>query len=36
MEVILLEKVLKLGSAGEIVNVKPGYARNFLLPLKKL
>ena len=32
MEVILLERVAKLGQMGETVNVKPGYARNFLLP----
>ena len=31
MEVILLERVAKLGQMGETVNVKPGYARNFLL-----
>jgi large subunit ribosomal protein L9 len=31
MQVILLERVAKLGQMGEIVNVKPGYARNFLL-----
>jgi large subunit ribosomal protein L9 len=31
MEVILLERVAKLGQMGEVVNVKPGYARNFLL-----
>jgi len=30
MEIILLEDVSSLGNAGEIVNVKPGYARNFL------
>lgn len=30
MEIILLEDVASLGNAGEIVNVKPGYARNFL------
>ena len=30
MEIILLEDVETLGNAGEIVNVKPGYARNFL------
>lgn len=32
MEVILLEDVNKLGNAGELVKVKPGFARNFLLP----
>ena len=32
MDVILLERVEKLGRIGEIVNVKPGFARNFLLP----
>lgn len=32
MEVILLERVEKLGNLGEIVTVKPGYARNYLLP----
>jgi large subunit ribosomal protein L9 len=31
MEVILLERVAKLGQMGEVVNVRPGYARNFLL-----
>ena len=31
MEVILLEKIAKLGELGDIVNVKPGYARNYLL-----
>ena len=35
MEVILLERVEKLGQMGDVVNVKPGYARNFLLPQKK-
>lgn len=35
MEVILLEKIEKLGSIGDVVNVKPGYARNFLLPQEK-
>lgn len=34
-QVILLEKVDHLGSMGEVVNVKPGYARNFLLPQNK-
>ncbi|OQY19358.1 MAG: 50S ribosomal protein L9 [Desulfobacteraceae bacterium 4572_35.1] len=32
MEIILTESVDGLGEIGEIVNVKPGYARNFLLP----
>ncbi|MDP8994673.1 MAG: 50S ribosomal protein L9 [Pseudomonadota bacterium] len=32
MEVILLERIEKLGAIGDVVNVKPGYARNFLLP----
>jgi large subunit ribosomal protein L9 len=35
MKVILLERVAKLGHMGEIVNVKPGFARNFLLPRGK-
>lgn len=35
MQVILLERVAKLGQMGEIVDVKPGYARNFLLPQGK-
>lgn len=35
MEVILLERVPKLGQMGEVVRVKDGYARNFLLPQKK-
>ncbi len=35
MDVILLERVEKLGRIGEIVNVKPGFARNFLLPRGK-
>ncbi len=34
-QVILLERVEKLGNMGEIVSVKPGYARNYLLPQKK-
>ena len=34
-QVILLERVEKLGNMGEVVNVKPGYARNYLLPQKK-
>jgi large subunit ribosomal protein L9 len=35
MEVILLERVEKLGQIGDIVNVKTGFARNYLLPNKK-
>lgn len=35
MEVILLERVDKLGQMGQVVKVKPGYARNYLLPKKK-
>jgi len=35
MEVILLERVENLGQMGDVVNVKPGFARNFLLPQKK-
>ncbi|NPD67077.1 50S ribosomal protein L9 [Lichenicola cladoniae] len=34
-EVILLQRIEKLGQMGEIVKVKPGYARNFLLPQGK-
>ena len=33
MEIILLERVEKLGQMGDVVKVKPGYARNFLLSL---
>ncbi|MGK6319721.1 50S ribosomal protein L9 [Sphingomonas sp. DT-204] len=35
MEVILLERVEKLGAIGDVVKVKDGFARNFLLPRKK-
>jgi large subunit ribosomal protein L9 len=35
MDVILLERVEKLGQIGDVVHVKPGFARNFLLPHKK-
>ncbi|MEM8651639.1 MAG: 50S ribosomal protein L9, partial [Pseudomonadota bacterium] len=35
MEVILLERIAKLGHMGDIVTVKSGYARNFLLPQGK-
>lgn len=34
MEVILLQRIEKLGKMGDVVNVRPGYARNFLLPKK--
>jgi large subunit ribosomal protein L9 len=32
MQIILMEKVVNLGGLGDLVNVKPGYARNFLIP----
>jgi large subunit ribosomal protein L9 len=35
MEVILLQRIESLGQMGDVVNVKPGYARNYLLPQKK-
>jgi large subunit ribosomal protein L9 len=35
MQIILLERVEKLGSIGDVVNVKDGFARNYLLPQKK-
>lgn len=35
MDVILLERVEKLGQMGDVVTVKPGFARNYLLPRKK-
>jgi len=34
MEVILLQEIEKLGSTSELVDVKPGYARNYLIPKK--
>src|SRR3546814_17342030 len=34
MQVILLEKVVNLGNLGEVVRVRDGYARNFLIPQK--
>ena len=34
-EILLLEKVDNLGSEGDVVKVRPGYARNFLLPRNK-
>jgi large subunit ribosomal protein L9 len=35
MEILLIENVPSLGARGDVVNVKEGYARNFLLPRKK-
>ncbi|MGE0154068.1 MAG: 50S ribosomal protein L9 [Reyranellaceae bacterium] len=35
MEVVLLERMPKLGQMGDVVRVKPGFARNYLLPRKK-
>lgn len=35
MEVILMERIEKLGQMGDVVSVKPGFARNYLLPQKK-
>jgi ribosomal protein L9 len=35
MQIILLEKVANLGNLGDIVKVKDGYARNFLIPTKR-
>jgi large subunit ribosomal protein L9 len=35
IELILLERVEKLGQMGQVVKVRPGYARNYLLPQKK-
>lgn len=35
MDVILLERIESLGQMGDVVKVKPGYARNYLLPQKK-
>ena len=35
MEIILLEKINNLGNLGDLITVKPGYARNFLIPKGK-
>ena len=35
MKVILLDKIIRLGDIGDVVNVKSGFARNFLIPQKK-
>jgi large subunit ribosomal protein L9 len=35
MQIILLEKVAKLGNLGDVVKVKEGYARNYLIPTKQ-
>ena len=34
MQIILLEKVANLGNLGEVVRVRDGYARNYLIPKK--
>lgn len=34
MQIILLERISKLGNIGDQVNVKSGYARNYLIPRK--
>ena len=36
MEVILIENIEKLGKVGDVVKVKDGYARNYLIPKKKV
>ena len=35
MQIILLEKIINLGALGDVVKVKDGYARNFLIPKGK-
>ena len=35
MQVILMERVVRLGQMGDVVDVKPGFARNYLIPLGK-
>ena len=35
-EVLLVEHIENLGAEGDVVKVRPGYARNYLLPQKKL
>jgi len=35
MDIVLRERIEKLGDRGEVVSVKPGYARNYLLPKRK-
>lgn len=35
MEVILLERITRLGGVGDVVKVRDGYGRNFLIPMKK-
>ena len=35
MQIVLLERIENLGAMGDVVSVRPGYARNFLLPQKK-
>ena len=36
LQIILLERIEKLGQMGDVVNVRPGFARNFLLPQKNI
>ena len=35
-EILLVEHIQNLGAEGDVVKVKPGYARNFLIPQKRL
>ncbi len=35
MKIILLDKIIRLGDIGDVVNVKSGFARNYLIPQKK-
>ena len=35
MQVVLMERIQRLGQMGDVVTVRPGYARNFLFPRKK-
>ena len=35
MNIILLERIERLGQIGDVVSVRPGYARNYLLPQRK-
>ena len=35
MKIILLDKIIRLGDIGDVVDVKSGFARNYLIPQKK-